>query len=397
MSWSWDQGKIFLFQFPALRAMAKFLIANDFKSADQATVLAATGLDLPSPPTHKTARQYMRTLKLALLISERNGVAEPTPVAALLAQDGAITCDEYLHFLTEAFTSPTPALSKYTPATPRYPLLFALRYLLAKTAIGQPSATLNEVIGAYRRSALTGAENDSAGQTAFLGIATEAGDNLAAAGPETAGKRQARESLRVLGQISYVHSQGSELSLAITPDDALNIFQQLNAVPGPRNPDGNAEIRRVAALFGGGSAHDFFDYEMSTQSAVTEAGFAEGTKVQKTHIVIERNQKLRTEFFKRYPTAICDICTVDTAASYPWTKRIIDLHHLLPLSSGTRTDRSGTILDDLVPVCPTCHRATHGFYGNYLRKKGRADFQSDAEARSVYATLKSSFPGWTHA
>ena len=398
MVWAWDQGHLQFFQFSALRSIAKFVVANDFKAADRATLLTATGLDFTAPLTHSPWRQYSRALKLAMLVSERSGVAEPTPVAVLLAQDGVTTCDEYMHFLAEAFTSPSPALTGYSAAPPRYPLLFALRYLLAKTARGIASASLDEIIGAFCQSTLTGAEGDPAGQTSFLNLAGEGPSNLVRGRSlSSQDRRQPAESLRVLGQISYVHSQGRLLSIAIAADDVLRFFQQLEAVAGPRHPDGNQEIRRVTALFGGGSPHDFFDYEMSTQSALSDAGFVEGTKVEKTHIIIERNHKLRLAFFKLRPTSVCDVCTLDTKATYPWVERVIDLHHLLPLSSGTRTDQYGTILDDLVPVCPTCHRATHRYYGAYLQKKGRADFQNDAEARSVYAKLKTSFPGWTHA
>lgn len=73
--------------------------------------------------------------------------------------------------------------------------------------------------------------------------------------------------------------------------------------------------------------------------------------------------------------------------------RVMDLHHLLPLSSGTRVEAEGTTLDDLVPVCPSCHRAVHRFYDGWLIGNGREDFTNGNEAHEVYRVMKTEFPG----
>lgn len=152
--WHWDQGHLAYFQFDALRAISQFVVKYDFRSADQQTLCAATGLSFAAPPTHSPWRQYARVFKSCLLISESGNSALPTAVANLLAQPGLVTCDEYLHFLAEASTEPSPALEAWRPdANFRYPLLFCLKYLLAKAAVGRfPSATFDEVIGAYQSS-----------------------------------------------------------------------------------------------------------------------------------------------------------------------------------------------------------------------------------------------------
>ena len=85
------------------------------------------------------------------------------------------------------------------------------------------------------------------------------------------------------------------------------------------------------------------------------------------------------------------------AQSYPWTERVMDLHHLLPLSSGTRVESTGTTFDDLVPVCPSCHRAVHRFYDRWLSSNDRKDFKSAHEALGVYNSMKQTFPGLIHA
>ena len=82
------------------------------------------------------------------------------------------------------------------------------------------------------------------------------------------------------------------------------------------------------------------------------------------------------------------MCLIDTQKKYPLTERVLELHHLLPLSSGTRVSSEGTSLADLVAVCPTCHRAIHRYYEQWLLKNHRIDFSGKDEAYSVYDESK---------
>jgi len=122
---------------------------------------------------------------------------------------------------------------------------------------------------------------------------------------------------------------------------------------------------------------------------VVEAGFSEGTRVERTHLVLERNAGVRNAFFAQNPTAECDFCGRDTQAEYPWVDRVLDIHHVLPLCSGTRSTRKGTDLTDLVAVCPTCHRAVHRYYAKWLKGEDRKDFVDANEAKEVYGAAKS--------
>ena len=161
VAWSWDQGRLAYFQFDALRKIAKFVTDHDFMRADRHSLFSETGLNFQAPSTHSPWRNYSRVLKLCLLASAGNGRAEATPVARILSQPGVVTCDEYLHFLVCASSSPSPALQGWRYNAPfRYPLLFSLKYLLTKAAINvAPVASLNEIIGAYRISGFTGDED----------------------------------------------------------------------------------------------------------------------------------------------------------------------------------------------------------------------------------------------
>ena len=391
--WNWDQGRLAYFQFDALQKIARFVSTNDFRKADKQSLIDATGLDFKAPPTHDPWRNYSRVLKLCLLISDVNNSAQPTPVASILSQLGLVTCDEYLHFLVSATTSPSPALRGWSPeAEFRYPLLFSLKYILAKTAVADdPRASLDEILGAYRISDFTGAED----QTGFIGV-VQSRESYENAGKSVSKdlRRQASESLRVIAQISYLHIRGRVMHVSLDKEDACAIFEDLTPVEGFREHNREAEIHRLAKLFRDGSTSTMFDYPHTSISDVVESGFQEGDKVKKTHITIERNVSIRREYFELCPTAVCDVCSVNTAKTYPWTERILDLHHLLPLSSGTRVKADGTTFDDLVPVCPNCHRAVHRFYDNWLDHKDQRDFMNGQESRAAYDAMKSLFRGF---
>lgn len=384
--WRWDQGHVGYFDFETVRRIAKFVVANDFRKASRSTLQDATGRDFAAPSGYTPWRNYGRTLKVCLLVSEDGGVALPTAVAEVLATDTA-TSDEYLHFLARATTEPSPVFENYSAnATMRFPLVFALKYLLAKRAakLGK-SVAIDEIIAAFEASHFVGDED----QSAFIGLVSSPVSK--SYGTQA---RQSRESLRILSQISYLHTDGRVIYVSLDREDALNIFEELDPIGGKPLVDRNAELQRRAALFKGGSDMDALAYTRTVINEVVEAGFKEGGKLKKTHVVIERNSQVRTAFFKANPISACDLCSMDTQATYPWSPRVLDLHHLLPLASGRRTDNTkGTIFTDLVPVCPSCHRGIHRFYDKWLSENTRRDFETAAEARAVYQKVKSSFKG----
>ena len=389
--WHWDQGRLKYFQFDNLREIARYVIDNNFRTASREHLRRATGLPFRAPSSHSPWRNYSRILKISLLVRETNGRATPTPVARALSRPGEVTCDEYMHFLACAFTEPSPALRDWRPgATFRYPLLFALKYLLTKTRIGAnpASATLAEIVGAYTSSGFVGDE----GEDDFAMIALDAADHASA----VAGRdiRQERESLRVIAQLFYLHYKGQTLSVALTPNDAAILFRQLTPVDGARSETRDAEIQRLAHLFDGESPRPAAGFQQGLLLDMEESGFREGSRLARTHVTIERNTRLRSEFFRVRNTTVCDVCAMDTARSYPWTERVLDVHHLLPLASGTRVTGRGTTLDDLVPVCPTCHRAIHRYYHYWLERNSRLDFRSMADARAAYDSAKMAYPGF---
>lgn len=378
------------FQYDVLRVMANFIVSYDLKNSDPQFIRRITELDFSAPETHSPWRNYSRIFKLCLLVSEADGIAIPTDVARILSQPGVVTCDEYMHFLVEATTDPSPSLSDWAriggTMSVRNPLCFSLKYILAKVAgLNEYMTPINEIIGAYIHSGFSGDECD----TDFLGLMEKR--NQYADLTNRGNPRQARESIKFISQISYLYNTGSNIVASLSQEDAHDIFHSINPISGPHKRNGDLEIQRLASFFRDGSEHDFFEYKGTVLSDVLESGFHEGSKVKKTHIIIERNAKLRGLYFEKFPSSVCNSCQMDTNKKYPWVNRILDLHHVLPLSSGTRVDsRTGTMLEDLSPICPTCHRAIHRYYDDYLRSEDKNDFNNKSEARAIYTQAKQS-------
>lgn len=390
--WRWDQGRLNYFQFDELRKIAKVAVNTDLRSADHHELELATGLPFhPRRPNYKPWRNYRRVFQTAMIaVPSRSGGSKVTEIGKRLAVDGHVTTDEYLHFLAQATTDPSPAFAGNawnSSGRRRYPLLFVLRFLLARASQGEFVTKIGEVVKAYDTSGFRGDED----QTSFLKIIDKK------LGPKTG--RQPSESIKVLAQISYLTAIKNEITVSLARDDATALFEDLAPVGGRplRNP--SDEILRVASLFPSAVAALNFDYPATVLTDAEEAGFSEGGRVKRTHLTLERNGRIRNAFFAEYPSPICDFCAMDTKAKYPWTSRILDVHHLLPLCSGARTDQQGTVLSDLVANCPTCHRAVHRYYDMWLNKHCRADFSDGKEARMVYTQAREGYreAGRSHA
>ncbi len=377
--WRFDQGRIEYFQFDELRKIAKFAVSNDLKSVSHGPLVSATGLPfLPADASYPPWRNYSRVFRTAMLVAKIGDVAAPTRVAELLAQDGVVTSDDYYHFFAQAFTAPAPSFQEWEPTDQPRPLLFTLKFLLARSVIGEPIVPIREIVGAYDMSGFVGDED----QSAYVALAKKQWSS-------SADHRQARESIQVIGQLSYLSASSTAVIVSLDDEDALDVFESLQAIRGQQETNSEREIMRVAGLFESAVSDLEIDFSKTVYDETVEAGFTEGTRVEKTHIVLERNSAIRKAFFASNPTATCDFCDRDTQSEFPWSDRVLDIHHVLPLCSGTRSDKSGTILGDLVAVCPTCHRAVHGFYTKWLKANGMKDFADAAEARAAYDEAKS--------
>ena len=89
----------------------------------------------------------------------------------------------------------------------------------------------------------------------------------------------------------------------------------------------------------------------NTRISATEGELSEMTNV----FVRKRDALLRNECLKQ-KGKVCSICGFDPVKKYgKGFENIIEVHHLDPIAGGKRE----TTIDDLIPVCPNCHRALH--------------------------------------
>lgn len=81
----------------------------------------------------------------------------------------------------------------------------------------------------------------------------------------------------------------------------------------------------------------------------------EGALIDRHIWVHKRDSQLRENCLKE-KGRICCVCSCDLAQLYgKGFENLIEVHHKNPIASGTRE----TTLEDVVPVCPNCHRALH--------------------------------------
>ena len=121
-------------------------------------------------------------------------------------------------------------------------------------------------------------------------------------------------------------------------------------------------------------------------SDVADMEFVEGKRKRVEHFRVDRSPLLRKYFMEQNRQPVCNMCAMDVALKYPWTDYMLDIHHLLPLSSSIAITTKGTSLNDIVGLCPSCHRSIHVYYAKWLKRSGLDDFRTRAEAMDVYCS-----------
>lgn len=395
--WQWDQGRESYWQFEYLREIAKTLIDIEGANLSQRTtdplllLRRNTTLPFATPGGYRIWRQYGRVLGSALLACKIDDKLATTEVCRRLAEVGysePFLADEYLVLVTKRFYCPSPAFSGYSPGGARvYPFAALIRYLIA-LHYKNADATI-DIDGVFRY--LIG--NDVVGNEPLDQLADLPDSGFRP--PNADKRRQVREMMPFVGQFSFLLWNGKTLTLdprVISPHHLSNLATVL--MPDRRN---QARVDERELLNLGRVSEHTGKTLLATAEAVgiteEDVTFMEGGRVRLTHIRAERNGALRRAFLDRLLRSrspiLCDVCAADLLHRYPWAAILLEVHHLLPLGSTIRVAPSGTSFDDLVAICPNCHRAVHAFYTIFLRQERRQDFMSRAEAVKVYRRAKS--------
>jgi predicted HNH restriction endonuclease len=200
--------------------------------------------------------------------------------------------------------------------------------------------------------------------------------------------------VRFFSQFSFLHWDGTRLhfdSHSISPGFLHELYGFFQPLKTQRMENRELELLELGRIEG--RAIRTLPASLELPLIEDDLQFLEGRKIRVTHLVTERNPRLRVAFLehrsRQQNPILCDMCTLDLKWRYPWTVTMLEIHHLLPLSSPAEVRASGTSLDDLVAICPNCHRGVHSYYRAWLHEKEKLDFDSRKEARDVYDDAKS--------
>lgn len=398
--WRWDQGRLDYFSVESLRKIASVFVDNDgIEDTDPEHDPLREPLELRtelpfSPDSYKVWRNYARVIKLSLIASRIDGRYHSTDIARSLAS-GAMASDADCYLLTLAKRTfyPSPAFEGFDASLQRvYPMLAIIKLLLTGRFVVN-GLSARDVCSLLAGNNATGMEEpefySSIGETSR----TPEGDEL----------RQINEMMKVMSQISFLFWQRGHLFIdsSFSADSEASLYQLLSpdaiVQDLPSEPD--AAILVLGSLDNSAMPVSetvdslFLNLEednLQPDATQTQQVFLEGKRRLINHYRIERNRKLREQFLSSSPEPdCCDMCRRSSHILYPWVNNLIEVHHKLPLASTVRVQGNKTLLNDLVGLCPSCHKAVHQYYRNYLRDEGKSDFTSKEEANEVYECAKS--------
>lgn len=379
MRWRWDQGRLDYFKFDNIVKIARVLAELDGVMLNTKADLLREPLEretgLPFAPSHyKVWRNYARTFACSMLAANIGGKLYATDLCRKLAGNPvALTSDQYFNFLFSRFTLPFPAFDGYNANySASFPFIAIAKFVLSRAVGG---VSLEDVFSYVVGNSCTGLE-----EVGFYSLLKPT--NRRPIGDEL---RQVREMLVFMGQTSYfkwfdrrLYADSTDIAgilKAITPTPRLN-----------RNPVPAEEFVALTTM-GGERERKRLDVVLSDRG-IPASGYEEGKRIFGTHGKLERSPLVRKHFFMAHPEPVCDACNLNVKIRYPWTENILELHHVLPLCATINVNGTTTLLEDMVPLCPSCHKSIHIYYRQKLSEWGVDDFGSKKMARDVYNLAK---------
>jgi hypothetical protein len=393
MNWRWDQGRLECFSFYEIQRIAKGLVNFDGMTlakrgngvTDPLRALLLANTPLVFKPVHKDYpvwRNHGRVFGCQMLAAKVGGTLVCTDLCKAVASN-RILCDEYLTHVARRLYFSSPVFAGYTGKGKQiFPICAIIKLLVANfISHAKPMLSIDEIADFIKGNSLDGTE-----PLANYGALKSTGVRF---GSEE--RRQVREMFIFFSQFSFLKWRNGNLFLDVgLPEEAKAIAHFFQPIQQPRKLDASQELLQL-----GGNVAVVSSVVVSQSGAgldVLDQEFAEGSKLRVTHLRVERSAKLKEFYFANAadPHA-CDVCTMDTRKHYPWTIRLVELHHVLPLAAPINFGKKSTSLKDVVGLCPSCHRATHKYYSTWLKGAGVKDFQDRAEAQAVYRLAKDTY------
>lgn len=393
MIWRWDQGRSNYFHFSSIQKIAPVLL--EFNGADMAItdavfreqLLVRTGLPF-APGRYTVKRNYKRVFECSMLATYIGNRLVISDIGRAIASGDSrlLTADGYLSEVERRFRFPYPAFNNYSDVkNVCFPFIAIQKLLFARVIRdNDPNAfvTLNEVGCFIIANNTSGLEDIDY----YMGLTPKPFTFRTYSTNDQ--ERQVREMMAFISQHSYLSLRRDRLSLhEVGVSDCKGMFDRMipfSTEITTHNPtDDFLRLTVITSRMGPALMSQDEDADSIENFAVHE-----GKKVFKQHLITERNPKLRIAFIHANPEPVCDACGRNMHELYPWTGNILEIHHLLPLSSYEKEEDHLTSLNDLVGLCPSCHRAIHLFYRTYLASYEQDDFSSAEEAQEAYHAAK---------
>ncbi len=382
--WKWDQGRLEYFRFSNIVLIANALykldgveLSGDDPIRDH--LMDATGLPF-SPSHYKVWRNYKRVFASSLLAYniENRLVVSSICKHFVDSSDFIEQPDSYFIQVFRNFSYPHPAFRGYIEASdPIYPFSAIIKFLLSRIPI-RP-ATIDDIFSYLIGNRVTGTENlDSyhyLNKSSYKGNRDE--------------KRQLREMMIFASQATFLKWFDNSLILDISNSDSEALSDLIKYIqPNKRSKFSNPteDFFQMSSIYG-----DIIQIPRITErESPVEVEFTEGRRLRTTHLRTERSPALRKALFASLTSPYsCDMCELIPKLKYDWVDNILEVHHLLPLSSTFYIENKGTSLQDVVPICPNCHKSVHVYYRNWLKENFIEDFPDKNTATFVYNKAKS--------
>jgi hypothetical protein len=385
MVWRWDQGRLQYFQFDNLSSIASVLVQFDGADMGMCEPLFRAKLQnetgMPFAPAHYTVRRnYQRVFQCAFLATFVGNKLIVTDYCKELANGKGQfqSVDDFLFWYLKHFRFPFPAFNEFSPSgTVVYPFCAIIKRLLAMRVDGKDAKlSLDDIFRYIAGNNCTGFE-DLAYYKALLPVEYHYDEKE---------QRQGREMLIFVSQHSILKMYGGFLYLDVIDDDTVQTLLDIYIVPDARTieADEHAEFLKMTSLAEGVSV-PMFDI-MTTD--IIDMEFIEGKRKRMEHFRVERSPLLRKYYIESHPHPVCEACGMEMQIRYPWTDYLLDIHHLLPLATAIAITGNGTSLSDIIGICPSCHRAVHVYYKQWLKANDKDDFASKGEATDVFCLAK---------
>lgn len=384
MKWRWDQGRLTYFNFNNLRIIANIIqqfngIELNSEDFIRNPLVNATGLPF-SPETYSVWRNYKRVFECSLLATSSNGRLVASDLCKEFNRENGFisNVDDYFSWYIPRFRYPFPAFKEYNcNESSIFPFCSLLKYLVAlKRQSLEAKITLADVFSILIANSCTGFEE----------VEYYYAMNRQSVQYSDVEKRQVREMLIFLSQASIFKWFNDSLYLDVSRDD-IDTPEFMNLLRPFSEPPLQSKFEDFLSLTSYIQGSEISTKLHDRENAADEI-FIEGNRTRVTHLRIERSPLLRTKYIEKNPDPVCNMCGQNMFSIYPWTTYLIEMHHVMPLSSAIMINTNGTSLDDMIGLCPSCHRSIHIYYRNYLNSLQQDDFLDKDEARQAYLEAK---------